>query len=112
MKLLEEMGCIEKVQRGARHVDSILYLHKAPVLTDFYKLDPESFGDAKSEAFNSYKHTTDAELRTIRELIGGVNIQQTLADHQIRIEKLQRKVKSLENQLSNQATSNQGETKP
>jgi hypothetical protein len=94
MRLLQAMGCIEQAQRGARHVESIIYLHKKPELRDFHLLDPDALKDAKSEAFRLYVGITDQRLGILEERLGDLDIQATLADHEQRLQQLELQAKT------------------
>jgi len=94
MKLLQEMGSIEQIQRGARHVESVLYLHSRPVLSDYLKLDPDAIKSANTERQRVHEITTDARISNIEQNIGGLNIQEVISDHEIRLQQLEARLAS------------------
>lgn len=100
MALLKKMQCIEQVQRGARHVESIVYLHKRPELSDFLKLDPDEIKNATSERQRVHEITTDARLKNIESNLGGLDIQKLVTDFENRIQLLEAQVSKFTNKSS------------
>lgn len=85
---LEDVGAIEKIQRGGRDVDTVIVLKGLP------KKWPEGLGwkgkNLKPLTEDTRYATLLLEVEKLKELMGGIDVKTALLEHEDRITKLER----------------------
>lgn len=82
-RLLEDSGCITKVQQGARGVDTIYVLHRAPT-------DEDEAAESSSRPLTRHSEfdTLSQRVTNIEQRLGGLDIGKALADLQESVDRL------------------------
>lgn len=88
---LEQMGCVTLLRQGGRATDTVIVLHRAPTSEDWQNISDDPLTPHLDVAMLSQR------VEDILKLLGGgsLNIGKALADHEVRLEKLEREVERI-----------------
>jgi hypothetical protein len=89
-KSLVDMGCVSVLRQGTRATDSVLVLHRAPTAEDWENISDDALTPQLDLAIISQR------LDDLTKLMGGgIDIGAALANHEVRLEEVEREVQRL-----------------